>query len=158
MMHAEPQPEHRWLQKLVGNWSFEVEAPSEAAGKLKGAETVSSLGGLWIVAEGQGEMPGGGAAQTLLTIGYDTEKKRFVGTWQGSMMTNLWVYEGSLDETGKTLTLNTEGPHCSVEGATAKYREAIQFNSDDERTFTSSMLGEDGNWQQIMTAKYRRIR
>ena len=152
-MHAEPQPEHRWLQKLIGKWSFEVDDP-----KLTGTETVRSLGDIWIVAEGQGEMPGGGIGRTMLTIGYDTQKKQFVGTWQGSMMTNMWVYEGSLDEPSNTLTLNTEGPNFSLEGATARYREVIQLVSDDERTFNSSMLGEDGKWQPIMTAKYRRTK
>src|SRR5688572_31098773 len=40
-----------------------------------------SLGGLWTVGEGSGDMPGGGTAKTIMTLGYDPQKKRFVGTF-----------------------------------------------------------------------------
>ena len=42
-------------------------------------------------------MPDGGPATMIMTLGYDPAKKRFVGTFIGSMMTNLWVYEGELE-------------------------------------------------------------
>ena len=59
-MKTEPQKEHQWLQKLVGEWTYEGEAtmePGEPPAKMTGTESVRSLGGLWILAEGQGEMP-----------------------------------------------------------------------------------------------------
>src|SRR6266542_7081305 len=99
-MKTEPQKEHQWLQKLVGEWTFEAEAtmgPGKPTERAEGTESVRSLGGLWFLAEGQGEMPGGGAATTLMTLGYDPQKKRYVGAWIGSMMTHLWVYDGELD-------------------------------------------------------------
>jgi len=46
--------------------------------KFNGTESVRSLGGLWILAEGQGETPGSGSATTILTLGYDPQRKRFV--------------------------------------------------------------------------------
>ena len=61
-------------------------------------------------------MPGGGPATTLMTLGYDPEKKRFVGTWIGSMMTHLWIYDGALDAAGKVLTLDAEGPSFAGDG------------------------------------------
>jgi uncharacterized protein DUF1579 len=91
-MQAEPQMEHHWLQKLVGEWTYEAEAlmePGKSPEKCKGTESVRSLGGLWILAEGQCEMPGGGAATMILTLGYDPQKKRYAGTWVDSMMTHL---------------------------------------------------------------------
>jgi Protein of unknown function (DUF1579) len=69
-MNAEPQKEHQWLQQLVGEWTYEAEAtmaPGQAPSKCEGSESVRSLGALWILAEGQGEMPGGGPATTVLT-------------------------------------------------------------------------------------------
>ena len=99
-MKTEPQKEHQWLQKLVGEWTYEGEAtmePGEPPAKMTGTESVRSLGGLWILAEVQGEMPGGGVATTMMTLGYDPQKRRYVGTWIDSMMTRLWVYEGALD-------------------------------------------------------------
>lgn len=158
-LQAEPQAEHLWLQKLVGEWTYQAEAlmePGKPPEKCSGSESVRSLGGLWILAEGQGEMPGGGAASMLQTLGYDPHKKCYVGTWIGSMMTHLWVYEGTLDAGGNTLTLETEGPDMSIEGKIAKFRDVIEFKSEDKRTLTSHILGDDGTWQVVMTASYIR--
>jgi hypothetical protein len=157
-MNVEPQKEHAWLQKLVGEWTYEIECimgPGQAPAKSSGSESVRSLGGLWIVAEGQGEMPGGGPATTIMTIGYDPQKQRYVGTFVGSMMTHLWVYEGVLDEAMKELTLDTEGPSFTGAGR-AKYQDVITLASDDHRILTSRMLTEDGTWRQFVTAHYRR--
>jgi len=159
MMNAEPQREHQWLQRLVGEWTFEGECtmgPDQPAVKSTGSERVRSLGGLWVLCEGQGEMPGGGACTTMMTVGYDPQKKRCVGTWIGSMMTHLWVYDGELDAAGKVLTLNAEGPDMCTEGKIGKYKDVIEFKSDDQRVLTSHMLGDDGKWHQFMTANYRR--
>ncbi len=158
-MKAEPQKEHKWLQKLVGAWTYEGEAAMEAGKpveKFKGVESVRSIGGLWVVAEGKGEMPGGGEATMIMTLGFDAQKKRFVGTWLGSMMTHLWVYDGELDAAEKVLTLHSEGPDMAVEGKMLNYRDVIEFKSDDQRTLSSYMPGPDGTWQKIMTANYRR--
>ena len=158
-MNAEPQKEHHWLQKFVGDWTFEGEAsmsPDKPPESCVGTESVRSLGGLWILAEGQGEMPGGGPATTLMTIGYDPQKKRFVGTFVGSMMANLWIYEGELDKDERVLTLNSEGPDFATPGKTGKYKDVIEFKSEDHRIMTSHSLGDDGQWHGFMTANYRR--
>jgi Protein of unknown function (DUF1579) len=159
-MKTEPQQEHQWLQQLVGEWTYAGEAtlaPGQPPAKFDGSERVRSLGGLWILAEGQGEMPGCGAATTLLTLGYDPQKQRYVGTWIGSMMTHLWLYDGALDATGRVLTLQAEGPHMAAEGKMARYKDVLEFTSDDHRVLTSHMLGEDGEWHGFMTAHYRRV-
>ena len=139
---AEPQKEHRWLEKLVGEWTFEGEAtmaPDKPPEKFRGIERVRSIGGLWIQAEGQGEMPGGGgAATTITTLGYDPHRKRFVGTFVASMMTHLWLYDGSLDAAERVLTLDTEGHDMSAEGKMAKYQDVIE--SDDHRVLRSRVL------------------
>jgi hypothetical protein len=162
MMNAEPQTEHRWLEALVGEWTFETEPcavpEQDQPAKFAGSESVRSLGGLWIVGQGAGEMPGGGAANTMITLGFDPDRKRFVGTWVGSMMTNMWVYEGELDPSGKVLTLSTTGPAFDGSGATSKYQDVITVKDADHRTLTSRVQGEDGKWTDFMTAHYRRRR
>jgi hypothetical protein len=55
--------------------------PGKPPKKFKGSESVRSLGGLWVQGEGCGEMPGGGMATTLMMLGYDPQKKQYVGTW-----------------------------------------------------------------------------
>lgn len=159
MMKAEPEKEHRWLQQLVGEWTFEAEsatAPGEPPTKTTGTESVRSLGGFWTVAESEGEMPGGGSSTAIMTLGYDPQKKRYVGTWVGGMMTHLWLYEGSLDASERVLSLECEGPSMSGDGTMAKYQDVIEIKSDDHRVLTSHVLGQDRQWQAFMTAHYRR--
>jgi Protein of unknown function (DUF1579) len=159
MMNIEPQKEHQWLQKLVGEWTYESEAtmePGKPPEKCAGTERVRSLGGLWVLAEGQGEMPGGGAATTMVTLGFDPQKNRFVGTFIGSMMTYLWVYDGALDAAQRVLTLEAEGPSMTGDGQMAKYKDVIELKSDDHRVLTSKMLGDDDTWHGFMTMTYRR--
>jgi hypothetical protein len=160
-MQPDPQKEHHWLQKLVGEWAYEHQCsmgPDQPPAKCTGTETVRSIGGLWVVCEGRGDMPGGGTATTLMTLGYDPAKKRYVGTFLGSMMTHLWLYDGSLDPAGKVLTLDTEGPSFAAEGKMTRYQDVIAFQSDDHRTLSSRMLGDDGKWHSFMTANYRRTK
>lgn len=158
-MFAQPQQEHQWLQKLVGEWTFEGEAigPDQQVMRHAGRERVRPLGDLWIVAEGEGEMPGGGPATWMMTLGYDPEKQRYVGTWIGSMMTHLWFYEGQLDESGESLPLEAEGPGMTP-GASARYRDVYELVDDDHRKMSSYVLGDDGQWIRFMTVEYRRVR
>lgn len=159
MPMAEPQKEHHWLKRLVGEWTYESEAPAESGAppmKATGVERVRSVGDLWFIMEGTGEMPGGGDMTMVMTLGYDPDRQRFVGTWVGSMMTHMWVYSGELDEAERVLTLHTEGPSMTAKGQTAQYREIIEFKTDDHRVFTSEMLGDDGSWVPMMTASSRR--
>jgi hypothetical protein len=154
-----PQQEHHWLQRMIGEWTSEAECsmePGKPPETFHGTESVRSLGGVWIVAEGQGEMPGGGAATTIMTLGFDPQRKRYVGTFIGSMMTHLWLYDGALDASESALALETEGPSMAGDGGTAKYRDVIEWRSDDHRVLTSHMLGDDGTWRTFMSAHYRR--
>jgi len=92
MQAPEPQVEHKWLQRLVGDWNFEAECsmgPDQPPMKTTGRETVRSLGCLWTIGEAAGEVPGGGSCDSIMTLGFDPQSKRFVGTFIASMMTHL---------------------------------------------------------------------
>jgi len=160
-MKVEPQKQHAWLQRLVGEWTSEFEAcmkPGEPPIKLHGREIVRPVGDVWIIGEGEGEMPGGGTSHTMLTLGFDPETRRFVGAWIGSMMTHLWIYNGSLDAEERVLTLECEGPKFDGTGGTTKYKDIYKVVSDHERILTGNILGPDGTWSEMMTATYRRVR
>lgn len=157
-MHTEPRTEHRWLEKLLGEWTVETECimgPDQPPATSRGVEVVRSLGGLWVLAEGEGGMPDGGSMKSIMTLGFDPRSGRFVGTFVASMMAHLWVYDGALDESGRILALDAEGPDFTDQ-KTAKYRDCIEFVDDDHRILTSRVLGDDGTWVQFMTAHYRR--
>jgi hypothetical protein len=158
-MKAQPQQEHQWLAKLVGDWTCEGEAamePGKPPEKWQATESVRSLGGLWFLCEGQGEMPGGGTSTSVMTLGYDPDRQRFTGSFIASVMTHMWIYDGKLDAERRELTLDTEGPSMAGDSRMARYQDIITFISDDHRTLTSRALGEDGQWTQFMTAHYRR--
>jgi len=157
---AQPQKEHEWLQKLVGDWTWEHDAaePGKPAETYKGTESVRSIDGLWTVGEGQGGMPDGGGMTSIMTLGYDPAKQRYVGTFIASVMTNLWIYEGELDAARNVLVLGTEGPSFADPSKTAKYKDTIRFENDDYRILTSAYQTDDGQWNEFMTAHYRRKR
>lgn len=153
MQQAKVLKEHEFLEDLVGVW--DVTAP-EMTGQEPWTEIVRSLHGIWFVAEGSGQMPGGGAATTLLTLGYSADKGKYVGTWIGTMMDHLWVYEGEISGDGTVLNLYTTGPDFSDANKLADYREQIIFHDRDYRTFNSSARQPDGSWKQFMEAHYTR--
>ena len=160
-MKTEPQKEHQWLERLVGEWTTEsemIDEPGKPPMKHTGTESVRSLGGLWVLCEGRGETPDDGTPTSIMTLGYDPVKKRFVGTFIASVMTHLWVYDGELDPAGNVLTLDAEGPSFTTEGKMAKYKDVIELKSDDHRVLTSNVLGDDGKWHHFMTATYRRTK
>jgi hypothetical protein len=157
-MDAQPQKQHHWLAKFVGEWIFECEysmGPDQPPSKSNGSEIVRSLGGLWTIGEGEGEMPDGNIGKTIMTLGYDPQSDRFIGTFIGSMMTHLWIYNGFLDAAEKVLTLDTEGPNFSQDAMT-KYQDIIEFVSDNHRILRSQILEDNGSWNHFMTAHYRR--
>ena len=159
-MEAKPQKEHDWLEKLVGSWTYEGDCnmgPDQAPMKSSGREVTRSIGGLWVVCEGEMEMPGGGIGQTIMTLGFDPQQDRYVGTYIGSMMSYLWVYNGSLDSSGKVLTLDTEGMNL-MQNSMTKYKDIIEFTDDDHRTLSSQILMDDGSWFHFMTARYTRVK
>ncbi len=155
MMKPELKKEHQWLEGLVGEWACEMECsmgPGQPPMKSSGTESTRSLGGAWTLGEGRAEM-----GTTMMTLGYDPARGRFVGTFIGSMMTHMWVYDGTLDASGKVLTLDTVGPDFTVPGKMSKYQDIIELKDDGTRTLSSRFLGDDGQWHHFMTATYRRV-
>ncbi len=140
-----PTKEHEWLQQFVGDWNTDIEIfhdPSQAPIKGKGTETSRAIGGFWVVGDGESEMMGMKFVSRL-TLGYDPDKKKYTGTWIDSMASYLWKYEGTVDATGKILTLETEGP-CPMRPGVVKFKEITEFKDKDTRVFTSSIVETDG--------------
>lgn len=156
-MKVEITPAHRWLEKLLGEWTVTSDVPGPDGKPMPAwTERVRTLHGVWVIAETEGAMPDGGKVATMMTLGYDTSRQRYVGNWVGSMMDHMWIYDGALDETRQILTLDTEGPDFGNPGQRARYQDIITFTDDDTRTLTSRQLQPDGSWTQVMMAEYRR--
>lgn len=155
---TKPQKEHEWLQKLVGEWRVETEMmmPDGSKGQSTGTESVKDLNGLWAYGEGAGKMPNGEEMKYYTGLGYDVTFKEYRGFMLMSVSSHLWKYQGSLSADGRTMTLECEGPNMFGEG-TAMYRDIITIVDDNHRTLTSSGQGEDGQWQEFMSANYTRV-
>lgn len=151
-----PQKAHEWLKQLEGEWESEAEmimGPGKSPVKSRGTEVVRSLGGFWSVAEMKGDYLGV-PVTGVMTIGYDAQKKKYVGTWVCSMCDWLCKYEGTAD--GNALTLETEGPSPADPGKLVKMRDVIELKDRDNKVLTSSMQGADGKWVTFMTMTSKR--
>jgi hypothetical protein len=158
-MPAMPAPtkQHEWLKQLAGEWDADVEMtmdPSQPPTKSKGSETSRMLGGFWLISEFHGDMMGM-PFTGVMTVGYNPDTKKYVATWVDSAGSRLWTYEGSVDEAGKALTLETEGPCPMAGGKTARFREVLEIKSKDHNVFTSS-VELDGKWMTPLTINYKR--
>ncbi|KAA0214934.1 MAG: DUF1579 domain-containing protein [Cyanobacteria bacterium CYA] len=153
-----PGEQHEWLQQMVGTWSIEskMTPPGQDPIKCTGTETVRSLGGRWTIGELSIEIPGMGAMRAVITLGYDPQAGRYQGTWVDSITDHMWVYDGTLDPTGKILTLEADGPNMmDPAGGMARYRDVIEIRSESHYTLTSYTC-VDGKWVQFGSANYRR--
>lgn len=151
-----PQKEHEWLKALEGEWTVDSECtmkPGEPAMKINGNSSARSLGGFFVIVENRAEimgMPWTG----ILTLGYDPAKKKYLGTWVDSMSSYPWRYEGTVDASGKVLTMDTEGPDCRT-GKTMKFREKIELNGKEGWVFTSER-DDHGTWTRLVRVVYTR--
>ena len=93
---------------------------------------------------------------SIQTLGYDTKKKKFVGSWVDASSSHIWRYTGSLDEAGKVLVLEAEGPDLSDPTKKRLYRDKYEFKSKDEIAATSQMLDEKKQWKTFNTSTMTR--
>lgn len=153
-----PQKEHEWLKQFAGEWETDAVLymePGKPPVRAKGSDSSRMLGGFWLVSDGKAEMMGM-PFTSVFTLGYDPQKKKYVGTWVDSMTSYLWKYEGTVDTAGKVLTLDTEGPCPTAPGKVSKFKDVLELKNKDHRTFSSSMQGEDGKWTTMVTVDFHR--
>ena len=153
-----PTQEHAWLQRLAGEWETEIEVvtqPGQPPLKLKATESTRRIGQLWVLTAGETTPPAMPFARAL-ALGYDSAKKKYVGTWVDSNSTHIGRYEGAMDAAGKTLTLEGEIPHPYDGTRLVKVREVIELKSPDQKVVTTSLQGDDGNWFPLVTVNAQR--
>jgi hypothetical protein len=156
---AGPAAEHAWLMQLVGTWDVTNEAdmgPDAPPMEMKATETVRAIGDLWIHTELVGETEGFSVTGAM-TVGFDPESGRFLGTWIDSSQPRMWIYDGELDEDGTTLSLYSEGPDFQDPTITRLYRDATTVLAPGHRRFSSSVQNDDGSWTVFMSGEARRI-
>lgn len=149
--------QHRFLKNFVGNWEAEGEIyavePGKPPVKMKSTMSGHMLGDFWAIAVVKGEAFGT-PYQGQGTFGYDSRKKKYVGTWADSMADFMWHYEGVVE--GSKLVLSAEGPHPTDPGKTVKARDTWEFKGTNTLIITGEMQGPDGTWKKMMSATCKR--
>ncbi len=152
-----PAQEHGWLHRMLGDWVYEHDCtmPDGSVETSRGKESVRALGPWWVIGEGEGTMPGGGTMRWTVTMGFDVATRRFKGSWIGSMMPPMFLYDGALEADGQTLPLMSEGPAFDGRGM-ATYCDTVTLEADGTRRLASSVKGADGAWTRFMEGRFRR--
>lgn len=156
-MQVTPQPEHQWLERMVGEWTFTSSCsmgPGQPPMTSDGTAATVSLGGLWVVSEWRSPMPDGALMTSRMTVGYDPARGKYVGSFVASCMTHHWVYEGT--RAGDVLTLDADGPSFTDPKVMAKYQDIWEMPAGGPPVLRSQYLGPDGTWTEFMRADFRR--
>lgn len=124
--------------------------PNQPPMDCDGTLSARSLGGFWVVCDMKADMMGT-PMSGVLTIGYDPATQKYVGTWVDSMSSFTWSYTGSVDESGKILTLEADGPNFMANDKTTKFQDVYEFKSPDKMAIASKMLSDNGQWITFMT-------
>lgn len=135
---------HEFLKRFVGEWDGETEAfmePGKPPTKSKGSMTGQMIGELWASILVKGDFMGQ-PYHGQGTFGYDSKKKKYVGTWVDSMSEFMWKYTGVVD--GDKLVLDSEGPSPTDPAKMVKARDTWEFKGKDQILLTGEMEGPDG--------------
>lgn len=149
-------PEHDLLKADVGTWDATVEvatAPGQPMAQSKGVETNTLVGALWLVTDFKSEMMGA-PFQGHGVSGWDTNKKKYVGTWVDTMSTGIGLSEATWDAATKTMSGSIEAPDAT--GAIQKMKSTVAYPDPDTRVFTMSSPGPDGKDMPMMRITYKR--
>ena len=152
-------PEHKHLAAEVGVWDAEVKLwPTADAEPMtsKGSETNEMFGSFWLLSKFESDFSGMKYSGRM-QLGYDPQKKKYVGTWIDTMSPYLQTMEGTYDEKTKTSTMLATGVDMGT-GKPSNSKMITRFESDDVKVFEMMMPveGKKDEWWKSMEIKYTR--
>jgi hypothetical protein len=153
-----PQPEHKMLERLAGEWHFEKQSAPAAGSKPenlgKGLISAELVGGFFVVGRWSGKVYGADY-KAFQSLGYNIKQKKYTGCWIDSTMSYRWELSGTVDEKSQELTITASGP--SPTGGTCTFRERYQFKSADSITIIGEMQKGE-KWVTFITTRLTRKR
>lgn len=145
----------QWLKQFEGTWAVVSKATGDG-GTSTSVMSSRAVGERWMINEHHGQF-GEMKFQAVQAIGYDSEKKKFSGSWIDSLTNFQWSYTGTVDSTGKKLILNATGPDWNDASKNRQYRDVYEVKSKDEFAALSQMMNDAGQWETFMTGTMNRI-
>jgi hypothetical protein len=148
-----PTAEHQKLMAGAGEWTGTItmfDMPGMEAKPSPATETVTAIGGFWLLSDFKCDfmgMPYHGSGH----VGYDAEKKKYVGTWVDSMSSYLSLMEGQYDEAKKAVVMRWKAPDMT--GQIVPHREELVENGD---TRTMTFYAGEGEGKKTMTIEMKR--
>jgi hypothetical protein len=141
--------EHKIFEADVGTWDAElviVPQPGAEPQRSTGV-SVNRMVGPWLVVDFKNHTTG---FEGVGLYGWDTSKKKYVGTWVDPMRMALVVAEGSWD--GRVMTYASE---LALPDRTVRWRETTERVDDNTRIFRT-LFPLDGGDFEMMTVTYKR--
>ncbi|QEG20696.1 DUF1579 domain-containing protein [Mariniblastus fucicola] len=145
-----PGPETEVLRKEVGEWTCEIKAWSGPGAEpviTKGSESTRMFGDFWTITNFEGNMMGF-PFKGHGTYGYDTRKKKYVGTWIDSLGPYMMHTEGTYDKETETLTMVGDSP--GPDGVTIFTYTTTANYKDGKRIMTMHMQPKGSGDDQKM--------
>jgi len=119
-----PTAEHKLIHQGIGTWegTLTMHMPGMSTEPVPSTEVVTAMGPFWTTSRFECDfmgMPFVGAG----SMGYDPNKKKYLGTWIDNMSPALAVMEGEMDKESGKLTMHYEAmnmmtgklsPHSNV--------------------------------------------
>jgi hypothetical protein len=135
-----PTAEHKIVTADEGTWDANVKSymggPDAEPMISKGQEVNTVLsGGLWLLSRFQGDI-GGMKFEGQGQFGYDTLKKKYVGTWIDSMSPTISILEGTYDPKTRTMTYVGDGVDAVTK---SKYTQKMVTTVKDDNTRVFSL-------------------
>jgi hypothetical protein len=99
-------PAHEWLGQFIGEWKSTITIHMGDAPMVSQGTTTWEwlIPGRFIIDRMESEMMGMPMTGVGIT-GFDNLKRQYTGVWMDSMSTGIMPLQGSLDPTGKVLTM-----------------------------------------------------
>jgi hypothetical protein len=149
---AEPGPQHKLLEPLVGTWTYKAKLwmdpskpPTESTGTC---ERKWILGNRYLEEHIKGDEKDRPFAGRGL-IGYDNGQKKYVTAWVDNMGSGIMTSTGTADSTGKVFTYHSES-FDPVMKKMVKGRDVLTIESADRHRMEAYRVLPDGKEMKVL--------
>lgn len=153
----EPAIPHQQLAREVGTWDAQMTmwtAPGAVPLTTEAVETNTMLGPFWLVSEfkcDSPELPFSGRMQ----LGYDPQKKTFVGTWVDTMSPYIGQMTGDYDIATRSLTMVSHGTDART-GEPSTATMTTRYVDENTKVFTMHEGDAGSAGFKMMEIRYTR--